>query len=323
MSGDVIEPPAGGHLSPAVNRRPALGYALYLTASALFALNGSVSKVLLETGIPSTRLSQLRVTAAFLVLLVVVLLTNRSALRLRRAEIPRLLVYGILGIAMTQWLYFVSIARLPVGVALLIEFTAPIMVALWFRFGEGEPVRSAVWWGLILALIGLTLVSQVWQGFTLDVVGVVAAFGAAIALVIYYVTGERGVSGAGARDPVSLTMWGFAAAALFWAVVQPWWSYPWHALENPTSATGALTAVPTWLLVAYLVVLGTVVPFWLALASMRHLRASQASTMGMSEPVIASVLAWLLLGEVLAPVQVAGGAVVLVGVYLAERARAQ
>ena len=322
MSGDVIEPPSGGQLEVAALRRPALGYLLYLTASVLFALNGSVSKVLLETGIPSTRLSQLRVTAAFLILLIVVIVRNRPALRLRRSEIPRLLVYGILGIAMTQWLYFVSIARLPVGVALLIEFTAPIMVALWFRFGEGEAVRAAVWWGLVLALVGLTLVSQVWKGFTLDVVGVIAGFGAALALVVYYVTGERGVSGVGARDPISLTMWGFAAASLFWAVVQPIWSFPWHALETPTAATGGLANAPIWALVTYLVVLGTVVPFWLALASMRHLRASQASTIGMSEPVIASILAWLLLGEVLAPVQVLGGAVVLMGVYLAERARA-
>ena len=302
-------------------RRPAIGYALYLIAATLFALNGSVSKVLLEAGIPSARLSQLRVTAAFLILLVVVALTNRAALRLRRSEIPRILVYGILGVAMTQWLYFVGIARLPVGVALLIEFTAPIMVALWFRFGLKEPVRAGVWWALVLALVGLAMVAQVWQGFTLDIVGAAACFGAAVALVVYYIVGERSVHGAAARDPISLTMWGFAAAALFWAVVQPWWSFPWSSLVAQTSNTGMLATVPNPLLIAYMVVLGTVVPFWLALASMRHLRASQASTIGMSEPVIATFLAWVLLGEFLTPLQMVGGAVVLAGVFLAERSR--
>lgn len=304
-------------------RRPAVGYAMYITAATLFALNGSVAKVLLETGLSAARLSELRVTAAFLILLVVVLLTRPAALRLRRSELMRLLVYGVLGVVMTQWLYFVALAQgLAVGVTLLIEFTAPIMVALWFRFGLKEPVSSRVWWALGLALVGLALVAQIWQGFTLDLVGVLAAFGAAVALVVYYISGEKAVTSTTApRDPVSLTMWGFAVAAVFWALAQPWWTFPWDALGAASAATGILASVPQPVLLVYLIVLGTVVPFWLVLSSMRHLRASQASTIGMSEPVLASVFAWVLLGEVLLPAQILGGAIVLIGVYLAERSR--
>lgn len=302
-----------------VDRRPALGYATYLVAATLFALNGSVSKILLLGGVPWQRLSQLRVTLAFLILLLVVALVRRSGLRLRRAEVSRLAVYGILGIAATQSLYFLGIQRLAVGVALLIEFTAPIMVALWFRFVMREPVRDRVFLALLLALVGLAMVAQVWAGFSLDAIGVVASFGAAVALALYYVLGEKLVVD---RDPVSLTMWGFFFATVFWAVVQPWWSFPWETLDitaQPLGADGP--TVPGWALISYMVVLGTVVPFALVLQSLRHLRATQASVVGMTEPVIASLIAFVLLGEVLTPVQVLGGAVVLAGVLLAETSR--
>ncbi len=103
-----------------------------------------------------------------MILLVVVALTRPRRLRIRRDEIGPLLVYGIFGVAMTQYLYFVAIGLLPVGVALLFEFTAPIMVALWFRFGLKDRTPRVVWLALLIALVGLAMVAQVWQGFTLD-----------------------------------------------------------------------------------------------------------------------------------------------------------
>jgi drug/metabolite transporter (DMT)-like permease len=302
-----------------VDRRPVIGYGLYLVAAVLFALNGTVSKYLLIGGVPWQRLSQLRVTLAFVILLLVVAATQRHRLRLHRSEVPRLLVYGVLGIAATQSLYFLAIQQLPVGVALLFEFTAPIMVALWFRFVMREPVRDRVFAALLLAMVGLAMVAQVWQGFSLDVVGVTAALGAAVALALYYLQGEKLVVH---RDPVSLTMWGFAFAALFWALAQPWWLFPWESLDITASPFGESgPAVPGWALVTYMVVLGTVVPFALVLASLRHLRATQASVVGMTEPVIAAAIAYVLLGEALTPVQMLGGAVVLAGVLLAETSR--
>jgi drug/metabolite transporter (DMT)-like permease len=302
-----------------VDRRPVFGYGLYLVAAVLFALNGTVSKYLLIGGVPWQRLSQLRVTLAFVILLLVVAATQRHRLRLHRSEVPRLLVYGVLGIAATQSLYFLAIQQLPVGVALLFEFTAPIMVALWFRFVMREPVRDRVFAALLLAMVGLAMVAQVWLGFSLDVVGVTAALGAAVALALYYLQGEKLVVH---RDPVSLTMWGFAFAALFWALAQPWWLFPWESLDITASPFGESgPAVPGWALVTYMVVLGTVVPFALVLASLRHLRATQASVVGMTEPVIAAAIAYVLLGEALTPVQMLGGAVVLAGVLLAETSR--
>lgn len=317
---DLAEPLPGIAVVPGA--RPARGYLLYLGAATLFAINGTIAKSMILAGIGPSHLSQLRVTGAFLLMLGALALTRRETIRLRRRELPMLAVYGIVGIAVTQFLYFVSIERLPIGLALLIEFTSPIIVALWFRFGLGQPTRPSVWAGLVMALVGLAIVAEVWQGFTLDVIGVTAALGGAATLAVYYVTAEAQVRGPGGRDPVSLTMWGMGMAALAWAVIQPWWWFPTDALGGTVDGfAGSLPALPIWGLVAWMVVMGTVVPFSLVVLSMRHLQASQASTMGMTEPIIATAVAWVALGEVLTPVQLAGSAIVLAGIFLAERSR--
>lgn len=317
---DLAEPLPG--VIPAAHTRPLRGYALYVGAAFLFSLNGTVAKTLMESGVDVWRLSQVRTTGAFLVLLALVAASRPAGLRLRRAELPLLLVYGVLGIAATQALYFLSISRLPISVSLLIEFTSPLVIALWFRFGLKHPTRPAVWLGLVLSLAGLAVVAQLWQGFTLDPLGFAAAVGAMLALVLYFLTADAQVRGRHGRDPVSLTMWGMGAASLFWAVVAPWWMFPWSMLGGTAMVAGTGAVVwPVPLLVAYVVVLGTVVPFSLVVLSMQHLRASQASVVGMTEPVIATAIAWVLLGEVLTPIQLAGAVLVLGGILLAERNR--
>jgi len=314
---DLAQPLAGVAVAP--RAVPARGYALYLVAAFLFALNGTVAKTVMANGVDVWRLSQLRTTGAFLVLLAFVAATNRKALRLQRGEVPLLVVYGVLGVAATQALYFLSITRLPISVSLLIEFTSPLVIALWFHFWLRHATRPAVWLGLVMALVGLAIVAQVWEGLTLDPLGVAAALGAMLALVLYFLSADAQVRGPFGRDAVSLTMWGMGAAALFWAIVQPWWSYPWASLGGGAlvEGTGA-TAWPVPLLVGYVVLLGTVVPFSFVVLSMQHLRASQASVVGMTEPIMATAMAWVLLGEVLSPAQLVGAAVVLGGILLAE-----
>jgi drug/metabolite transporter (DMT)-like permease len=233
-----------------------------------------------------------------------------------------LLVYGIVGIALTQFLYFAAIERLPIGITLLIEFTAPLVIAAWFRIVWHHPVKPIVWVALATALLGLAIVAQVWEGLTLDPLGLAFAIGAMFALVVYYLSADVQVQRPDARDAVSLTMWGMGAAAAFWAIVRPWWQFPFDTLaaSQPLFADSGPT-VPVAGLALWVVVLGTVVPFSLVVISLQHLRASQASVMGMTEPILATAVAWLALGEALEPVQLAGGAIVLGSVLVAERNR--
>lgn len=317
---DIAEPIPGIPLNKTPH--PFTGYALYLSAALLFALNGTVAKSILLTGIDPARLSQLRVTGAFLVLLLYVALRNPTALRLTKKEIPILLAYGILGVAGTQYLYFVALTYLPVSVALLIEFTAPIMIALWFRFAWKEPTKKTVWVALGMALTGLALVAQVWLGFAVNAIGVLAALAAAVSLSLFYILGDKQLRVQNPRDPVSLTLWGFAAASLFWVIAQPWWAFPWDALSGNTEPlSDANVSFPIWVMALWMILFGTVITFSLVLASMRHLRASQASTVGLTEPLFATIIAWMLLGEALTAIQVLGGSLILVGVFVAERAR--
>ena len=314
---DLAEPLPG--VAPATVRHPARGYLLYLVAALLFAVNGTVSKTLLLGGIDATVLSQVRATAAFLILLAFVAIRRPAALRLRRSELPLLLVYGVLGIALTQVLYFASIERLPIGITLLIEFTAPLVIAVWFRVAWRHETKPVVWVALVTALLGLAIVAQVWEGLTLDPLGVAFAVGAALALVVYYVSADVQVQRPDARDPVSLTMWGMGAAALFWAIVQPPWTIPVDQFAGSLHLFGdAGPQVPATALAAWMVVLGTVFPFSIVVISMQHLRASQASVVGMTEPIFATAIAWLVLGEALTPVQILGAAIVLGSVLVAE-----
>ena len=320
---DLVEPLPGVPL--AARRSLWVGYTLYLLGALTFAINGSVSKAILLSGIDAARLSQLRVTGAFVILLAFIVISRPQRLVIHRSEWPFLIAYGILGVAMTQYLFFVALRYLPVGVALLIEFTAPVFVALWFRFVLREPTRRTVWLALTVAFLGLALVAEVWRGFSFEVIGLLAALGAALALSAHYLITDRQMRLPEPRDPVSLTMWGFGFASLFWVVVQPWWSFPWSDLSGTSSGDlGApLGDQPLWGLSLWMIVMGTVVPFWLVVASMRHLRASQASVVGLTEPLLAILIAWIVLSESLAIVQLVGGALILTGVVLAERSRQQ
>ena len=269
-----------------------------IAGALLFSVNGSVSKVALSSGVDSLSLVLLRCAGGMLCLLILVLIVEPARLRVASREWPLLLVYGVIGIALVQWLYFVAIARLPVGLALLLEFTAPVLVALWARFVQHQNLGRSLWLALALALGGLTLVAQVWQGIALDAVGVVAGLGAAVSLATYYIAGKQAVTG---RDTLSLAFWAFVVATIFWTIAHPWWTVPWSALRVTVDLQGSLDQieVPVWGLVAWIVLLGTVAPFLLVIGALRHLLATQAGIVGMVEPVMAGVIAWVWLGEAL------------------------
>jgi drug/metabolite transporter (DMT)-like permease len=301
--------------------RPAVGYVLTLAAAGLFAINGTVSTLALEeAGIPARNLTALRCTGAAICLLLVLAIVSPGRLRIRWRDVPLLAVFGVVGVALTQYLYYVAIGRMPVGIALVFEMTAPILVALYVWQVRRETVRSRLWAALLLSLSGLVFVAEVWQdGGSLDPVGIAAALTAAVCLAAYYLLGERGVA---TRDPVALTCWSFVVAALFWAVAAPWREFDAAVLGAQVPVSVGALEVPAWVLVTWIVVLGAVVPFWLSIAALRHLPPTAAGLAATVEPVFASIVAWLWLEQVLSAWQVFGGAVVLTGIVLAQTARA-
>ena len=304
----------------AARRRPRVGYAMTVVAAIMFSINGAVSKIALGASeIGTLRWTELRTTGAFLGLALGLALLAPSRLRIgTRRELGRLVFYGLVGFAFVQWFYFVAIDRLPIGIGLLFEFTAPVLIALWARFAWHEPVRRRVWPALALVLLGLALVAQIWDGLTLDGLGVTAGLAASVGLAVYYLMGERLV---GRRDPVSVVCFALGFASLAFAVGLPWWSFPVDELRVGAVLPQSFGTVPVGALALWGIVLGTIVPFSLSIAALKHLPATTVGIVATLEPVAAAVVAWVWLGEVLVAVQILGGVIVLVGILLAETSR--
>lgn len=304
-----------------VTRDTRTGYLLVATGAVLFVLNAGVSRVIQAAGVDSATLTTVRCTGTAIVLVALVL-ARGERLRLPRGwrEIAVVIGFGITGVALVQWLYFVAIDRLPIGIALLLEFTAPVLVALFARFVYRERVRNRMWLGIGLSLGGLALVAQVWDGLALDAVGVLAGFGAAVSLATYFLLGEHSVTD---ESPLHVLTEAFVVAAVFWNLVRPVSGLFDSDLTSSRSLGGTLAGLhaPLWLLLAYLVLLGTVAPFLAELSALRHLSATEVTLIGMVEPVGATVLGWLWFSENLTGAQVGGIVLVLAGIALAQTAR--
>lgn len=305
---------------PGEERRPVVGYAMVMIAAILFAVNGTVSKVVLSSGLDSLELTQARATGAFAGFALALLLTRPRALRVRLGELPFLVVFGIAGVAFVQWLYFVSIHRLPIGIALLLEYLAPILIALYARTFMHEHVRRRIWLALVLAVGGLSLVVEAWTGLAFDGLGVAAGLAAAVAYSIYVLMAERQV---GRRDPTSLLAYGFLFAALFWAVVRPVWRFPFGRVAESVPLQGRLDglSLPVWALLLFVVVVGTMITFLLVTTALHFISATRVGIVAMLEPVAAGVVAFVWLGESFGLAQLVGGSIVLAGIILAQTAR--
>jgi drug/metabolite transporter (DMT)-like permease len=290
------------------------------SAAALWAVNGTVSKVILDSGVSSLRLTEVRSTGAFFGLVLILAVTAPSRLKVPVREIPFLAVFGIGGLAFVQWFYFLAIHRLAIGIALLVQYLAPLLVALWARYVFREPVRRRIWLALALAVAGLALIVDVRHGGTVSTAGILFAAAAAATYMLYILLAEHAVD---LRGAVPLLAWGFGFAALFFAVIAPWWSFPGRQVSADTSLLGHLSEwhLPVWLLMTSMILVGTIVPFFLLVSALRHLPAVRVGIIAMLEPVVAIVVAWLWLGETLAAVQITGAIVVLAAIVLAQTAR--
>jgi drug/metabolite transporter (DMT)-like permease len=293
---------------------------LLTLAAVMFASNGIASKLLLNDYISAWRLAQVRSISTFIILAAYIAWRAPKTLRITKREVPRLAALGAIGIAAVNGAYFLAISRMHVSIALLIEFTAPVWIVLYLRYVRKKHVPNEMWAALFLALLGLAFVAQVWQGLTLDGIGVLAALGAAIALAFFFLAGE-GITAH--RDIQSVTMWGFGFAALTWSLLMPIWTFPFDVFTVSIPLEGALDgySAPGWVLILYVVLIGTVVPYLFTLNGLRNLSASTTSAFGMLEPIFAGAVAWFWFSESWTAIQLLGGVIVIAGIYMADRAR--
>ncbi|MFL6174485.1 MAG: EamA family transporter [Marmoricola sp.] len=302
-------------------RSSALGVGLVVLGASCFIVNAGVSRVALRHGVDPSMLTTIRVTMTLVVLLAVAGLFRRSALRPPSGRLLRLVVaHGLIGVAALQWTYFVAIDRLPVGMALLLEYQAPILVALWARFVQKERVSSRLWIGLALAVAGLAAATEVWSGAKFNGLGVLAGLAAAVCFAGYFLIGEAGVS---RYDPLRMILWSFAVASVALNVLNPLTGFDTGVLDDRVSLLGELSShrVPLWLVLTWVVVLGTVVPFFAELFALSFVRATTVTVIAMMEPIGVSALGWAWFGESLGVVAVIGCVAVVAGILLAQAAR--
>jgi drug/metabolite transporter (DMT)-like permease len=267
----------------------------------------------MDAGLSPEQVASIRICTGAVLLLTGTAIFRPKALRIARRELPTLIAYGLVGVAAVQLLYFVAVSRLPIGVAMLLEYLSPVLVTLWVRFVRRTHLPREVWAGVALAMTGLILVAEFWQGLSLDTVGVTAGLGTAACSATYFLLGERGVA---ASDPVGVTTWGLVIGAAAMTVIDPPWTVPAHLITAP-ARLGPLH-LPVWQLLLALALVSTTIAYLTGMAALSHLPSSVVSVLSLVEPIVSTSLAWALLGQALSPVQVAGGAVLLTGAVLVQ-----
>jgi drug/metabolite transporter (DMT)-like permease len=306
--------------------RTRLGYGLVLLGVLGFSLNAGVSRVVLDGGMDAWTLSELRAVGAAVMLLAIVWMRRaRAGMSVARHHWPRMVLYGLVGIGLLQSFYFQAIARIPIGLAILIEFLAPLWVALWARFVQKQAVKAILWPALAVTFAGLAIVAGA-QFQNLDPVGLASAFAAGLCFAVYFIVGERLV---GEHDPFVVSFWGFTIAAVAWSVaavfysrITPLWEIDYAAATTLPSALLSAT-VPLAVLLLWIIAFGTVVPFASETAAMRWVPATTVSVIAMLEPVGSAAIGWWWFDQRLGIVQVLGAMLVLSGIIMALLSRAE
>ncbi|MEL0274260.1 MAG: DMT family transporter [Pontimonas sp.] len=296
-----------------------MGYFYALLAAFLFGANGSVSKVIIEAGFSAIQLTQMRVLGAAIISGIVLLALDRRSFRLPPRQWPVIIILGVVGVGLLQATYAFAIALLPVGIALLLEYLAVLMVAVVAFFFFKEKVHIRLWAAIALVIVGLIVVAEIWAS-TLNPVGVLWGLAAAVSLATYFLVGERQLK---TISPLALSFWTMSVATLFWAPFSRWWTFTSETFTTVTSLGGSLEglSVPVWLLIVWNVTLGSFAPFLLSLSALKRLSATAAGIVATSEIIFAFITAWLWLQEALSTWQVIGASVVFGGIVIAQTAR--
>lgn len=285
--------------------RDILGYGLAAGAAALWGLAGIFAKAIFNRGVPAAELAEVRIGLGALFFVVVITLARRRAVRVRLAHLPLLVLFGVVGLGGVQLAYYEAVKRLPVALAVLIQYIAPLLMLLFF-WTRGRRVGRPLWIASLITLAGCYLAVGAYDADLLqvNVEGAAIALLSAVIFAFYLLLAERIVR---AYSAYTLLLYGFLFAALAWTVARPWWTLPWSTWDAGIYA-----------LIAGVAVLGTFVPFLLSSLALGILPPTRVGLTQTLEPVVAGIAAFAFLHESLEPAQLLGAAGVLAGIALAR-----
>lgn len=293
------------------NSRLAGGLIFALVSATAFSLSGTMAKSLLDAGWSAGAAVTVRIALAGLVLLApaAYALRGRLGVLRRRTVLGAMAVYGIVAVAIPQLCYFYAVMTLQVAVALLIEYTSPVAVVLWMWLRHGQRPTWLTVAGAAIAALGLAMVLQVFGGVTLDAVGVAWALGAMLGAAGYFL-----LSAHAAPDlpGIALATGGLLAAAVGLGAAGLFGLLPMTATTGDVELAGQ--SVPWWVAAGLLALVTAALAYVTGIAATRRLGARLASFVALTEVVAAVIFAWILIGEVPAGIQLAGGGAILIGV---------
>ena len=306
---------------------PGAGLALALLSAATFGTSGTFGSALIEAGWSPAAAVTARISLSALLLTVPAVLQLRGRWgRLRRDAVP-VAMFGLIAVAGCQLFYFSAIQRLPVGVALLLEYLGVLLVVGWLWLRHGQRPRRRTVAGTVAALAGLALVLGVTGHVRIDPLGVMWGLLAAVGLAIYFLisaaTGQAPRTSRAGRasqapaeplPPIAMTWAAMCTGSAALAVLG------WTGLVPMTAHTGPVTVLNhqvSWVLpVVGLALISSVVPYVAGIGAARRLGAKLASFAGLAEVLFAILFAWLLLGQLPTSMQILGGVFILAGVAL-------
>jgi drug/metabolite transporter (DMT)-like permease len=307
-----------GQASPTAAPAPAAasnflasGLGIALFSSAVFGLSGSFAKALLETGWTPGAAVTARLTGAALILAIPAVLALRGRWHQLRENWLTIVLFGLIGVAACQLFYFNAVSLLSVGVALLLEYLAPVLIVLWLWAASRKRPRPLTVAGTLLSLGGLVLVLDLTGAVKVDVVGVLWGMAAAVCLAIYFfITAKENDT----LPPIVLASGGLLVGAAVMWLAGATGLLP-MAFTVTDTKLGPWTT-PWWLPLAGLIVLATVLAYVSGIMAARALGSKVASFVSLTEVLFAVIWAWLLLGELPAAIQLLGGVLIVGGVVL-------
>ena len=294
---------------------------LFATGSALtFGFSGPLAKSLMTAGWSPTAAVTARLALGALVLAVFATIVKPDWLREARAHARTVVAYGLIPVAGAQLCFYSAVAHLPVAVALLIEYTAPVLVVgwVWATTKQAPSRRTLV--GAALAIAGVTLVLDIFSpatpGTHVSLVGVAWALGAAVCAACYFVMSDEVTADGSGLNAITLAAGSLLVAAVAIGLLGV--SGVMHLRFTANDALLGGSSLPWLVPVVLMAIVATAIAYTLGISGVARLRPSFASLMGLAEVLFAVLAAWILLGEAVSPIQAVGGAVVLVGLTLAR-----
>jgi drug/metabolite transporter (DMT)-like permease len=296
-----------------VARTTGAGLALAVTSAVSFGLSGSLARGLMDAGWSPTAAVAMRVTIAAVVLVVPGLLAVRGNMRVLVSNLHTIVLYGLLAVAGAQLMYFLAVSRLDVGVALLIEYTAPVAVVLFMWAFRGQRPGPLTFVGAAIAAVGLVLLLDVLGGAQVDALGVLFALGAMVGAATYFVISADDTSG---LPPITLAAGGLVFASVVFWLAAAVGVLPMSMSAAPVEFT--FGQVPWWVPVLLLGLVTAALAYVTGIAAARHLGSRLASFVALSEVAAGLAFAWILLDQQPRPVQLAGALLVLGGVVVVK-----